>query len=102
MKKSITDLNQVNQFDQISAHSADVFEACSFQDITGQRITKVVNSVTYVEDRVNALINVRGKEEIERIEVQPEIEMTEEEKLLRGPALDGEGITQDKIDKFFD
>jgi len=58
--------------------------------------------VTYVEDRVNALINVRGKEEIERIEVQPEIEMTEEEKLLRGPALDGEGITQDEIDKLFD
>ena len=102
LKKSITDPDQVNQFDQISAHSAEVFEACSFQDITGQRITKVVNSLTYVEDRVNALINVRGKEEIERIEVQPEIEMTEEEKLLRGPALDGEGITQDEIDKLFD
>ncbi len=58
--------------------------------------------MTYIEDRVNALINVRGKEEIERIEVQPEIKMTEEEKLLRGPALDGEGITQDEIDKFFD
>ena len=98
LKKSITDPDQVNQFDQNSAHSAEVFEACSFQDITGQRITKVVKSVTYVEDRVNALINVRGKEEIERIEVQPEIEMTEEEKLLRGPALDGEGITQDEID----
>ena len=102
LKKSITDPDQVNQFDQISAHSADLFEACSFQDITGQRITKVVNSVTYVEDRVNALINVRGKEEIERIEFQPEIEITEEEKLLRGPALDGEGITQDEIDKLFD
>jgi len=101
LKKSITDPDQVNQFDQISAHSAEVFEACSFQDITGQRITKVVNSLTYVEDRVNALINVRGKEEIERIEVQPE-KMTEEEKLLREPALDGEGITQDEIDKLFD
>jgi len=43
--------------------------------------------VTYVEDRVNALINVWGKEEIERIEVQPKIEITEDEKLLRGPAL---------------
>ena len=102
LKKSLTDPDQVNQFDQISAHSAEVFEACSFQDITGQRITKVVKSVTYVEDRVNALINVRGKEEIERIEVQPEIEITEEEKLLRGPALDGEGIAQDEIHKLFD
>ena len=49
-----------------------IFEACSFQDITGQRITKVVKSVTYVEDRVNDLIAVWGKEEIDRIEVKPD------------------------------
>ena len=102
LRETITHAAQLALLDQINANGADVFEACSFQDITGQRITKVVNSVTYVEDRVNALINVRGKEEIERIEVQPEIEMTEEEKLLRGPALVGEGITQDEIDKLFD
>ena len=34
-----------------------VFEACSFHDITGQRVTKVVKSVTYIQDRVNALID---------------------------------------------
>jgi chemotaxis protein CheZ len=102
LKKSITDPEQVKHLDQISTHSADVFEACSFQDITGQRITKVVKSVTYVEDRVNALISVWGKDEIERIEVKPETEMTDDDKLLQGPALDGEGITQDEIDKLFD
>lgn len=102
VRAGIEDAGLQTKIDQISANNMGLFEACSFQDITGQRITKVVNSVTYVEDRVNALINVRGKEEIERIEVQPEIEMTEEEKLLRGPALDGEGITQDEIDKLFD
>ena len=102
LKKSITDPDQVNQFDQISAHSADVFEACSFQDITGQRFSKVVKSVTYVEDRVNALIEVWGKDEIDKIEVKPDKEKTEDEKLLHGPALEGEGISQDEIDKLFD
>lgn len=102
LKKSITEPEQVKQLDQISANSADVFEACSFQDITGQRITKVVKSVTYVEDRVNALISVWGKDEIERIEVLPETEKTEDEKLISGPALEGEGITQDEIDKLFE
>jgi len=102
LRKSITDEAQLALLDGISSNGAEVFEACSFQDITGQRITKVVKSVTYVEDRVNALINVWGKDEIERIEVQPETDMTEDEKLLRGPALDGEGITQDEIDKLFD
>jgi len=102
LKKTITDPEQVKQLDQISANGADVFEACSFQDITGQRITKVVKSVTYVEDRVNALISVWGKDEIDRIEVKPTVEKTEDEKLLKGPALEGEGITQDEIDKLFD
>jgi len=72
------------------------------QEIAGQRITKVVKSVTYVEDRVNALINVWGKDEIDSIEVKAEKEKTEDEKLLAGPALEGEGISQDEIDKLFD
>ena len=58
---------------QISQNGADVFEACSFQDITGQRITKVVKSVTYVEDRVNALIEFWGKDEIDKIEVKSRV-----------------------------
>lgn len=102
LRKSLTDKDQLALLDRISGNGADVFEACSFQDITGQRITKVVKSVTYVEDRVNALINVWGKDEIDRIEVKADVEKTDDEKLLRGPALKGEGITQDEIDKLFD
>ena len=79
-----------------------MFEGCSFQDITGQRITKDIKSVTYVEDRVNSLIEVWGKDEIDRIQVNPDVEKTDDDKLLHGPALEGEGITQDEIDKFFD
>ena len=30
------------------------------------------------------------------------MEKTEDEKLLHGPALEGEGISQDEIDKLFD
>lgn len=67
LRKSITDEGQLALLNKITNNGADVFEAFSFQDITGQRITKVVKSVTYVEDRVNALISVWGKEEIDRI-----------------------------------
>jgi len=102
LRDALTDEKQLALLDQISANGNDVFEACSFQDITGQRITKVVKSVTYVEDRVNALIAVWGKEEIDRIEVKAEAEKTEDEELLQGPALEGEGITQAEIDKLFD
>ena len=76
LREGITDAGQLALLDQISANGADVFEACSFQDITGQRVTKVVKSVTYVEDRVNALISVWGREEIDKIEVTAEKEKT--------------------------
>jgi chemotaxis protein CheZ len=91
LRETITHAAQLALLDQINANGADVFEACSFQDITGQRFSKVVKSVTYVEDRVNALI-----------EVKPDKEKTEDEKLLHGPALEGEGIFQDEVDKLFD
>ena len=102
LRDVITDEAQLRLLDQISTNGNDVFEACSFQDITGQRITKVVKSVPYVEDRVNALIAVWGKEKFDRIEVKAEKEKTEDEELLQGPALEGEGITQAEIDKLFD
>ena len=30
-----------------------IFEACSFQDITGQRVTKVVKTLNYIEQRIS-------------------------------------------------
>jgi len=41
---------------EISASNMGLFEGCSFQDLTGLRITKVVKSLIYVEDRVDGLI----------------------------------------------
>ena len=87
--------------DALENNSSNIFEACTFQDITGQRVTKIARSVTYVESRVNALIQIFGKEHIESVEVETE-EQSEDEKLLKGPQLQGEGVTQDEIDKLFD
>ncbi len=50
-----------------------------------------MKSVTDGEDRVKALI-----------EVMPDREKTGDGKFLHGPALKGEGITRDEIDKLFD
>ena len=45
-------------------HAGEIFTACSFQDITGQRITKVVRSLKFVEERVNALIGMWGRDAV--------------------------------------
>ena len=33
-----------------------IFEACSFQDITGQRVTKVITTLTFIEERLGAIL----------------------------------------------
>src|SRR3546814_7907089 len=42
---------------QVSAAVTSIFEACGFQDITGQRITKVVTALQKIETKVDALLD---------------------------------------------
>ncbi len=78
-----------------------IFEACSFQDITGQRVSKVVNVLKQIEERVGRLANTLG------VDDSAPQEMTAEEKrrhdlLLNGPAIGGPETKQDAIDAMFD
>ncbi|UDF04502.1 protein phosphatase CheZ [Asticcacaulis sp. AND118] len=77
-----------------------IFEACSFQDITGQRVSKVVNVLKQIEERVGKLAATLGVED-------KDVELTEREKrardlLLNGPAIGGPETRQDAIDAMFD
>jgi hypothetical protein len=45
---------------EIGNHAIGIMTACSFQDLTGQRITKVVNALRYIETRINAMIEIWG------------------------------------------
>lgn len=101
LRQTLTDEHQVALLDRIAGNGNDIMEACSFQDITGQRVSKVVKSISYVEDRISALIEIWGKEELEKVEVDAP-EKTEDEKLLAGPQLDGQGLDQAAIDALFD
>jgi chemotaxis protein CheZ len=102
LKEVITDKDQIALLDQFANNNNAVFEACAFQDLTGQRVTKIIKSVTYVEDRVNTLMEIWGKKELEKIKIESDIELTEDEKLLHGPQLKADAISQDEIDKLFD
>jgi chemotaxis protein CheZ len=104
LREDLTDPDQLKLLDEITASSNKVFEACSFQDITGQRVNKIAKSIIYVEDRVNMLIDLFGEDEMAEIEVElrPDEEKTDDEKLLSGPQNEGEGLSQDDIDNLFD
>lgn len=101
LRKTVTGEEETALLNRISGNGNDILEACSFQDITGQRVSKVVKSISYVEERISALIEIWGKEELEKVE-QENVEKSEDEKLLSGPQLEGKGLDQAAIDALFD
>ena len=88
----------------ITSEVIRVMEACNFQDITGQRITKVVTTLQVIEDRIKAIIDIIGKEAFTELPVPEgaELEPDDESHLLAGPQATGEGVSQDEIDALFD
>jgi chemotaxis regulatin CheY-phosphate phosphatase CheZ len=43
--------------DTLDRRAADIYTACTFQDLTAQRTQKVVRTLRYIEGRINALID---------------------------------------------
>lgn len=102
LREKIDDPDQLALLDKIAANGNSVFEACSFQDITGQRVGRVAKSITFVEERVEALKLLLGEDEIADVETASDREDPTGEALLQGPQLNGEGLSQDDIDSLFD
>lgn len=88
--------------DKLEALITQVYTACSFQDITGQRITKVVALLKYLEERLDSMFNIWGGDKIaSAIPAAPPIDTRADAHLLNGPQLDGQGNEQDDIDLMF-
>ena len=101
------DPEMLETLDQFSDQITTILEACNFQDITGQRITKVVKTVRFIEDRILAMIAIWGAQAFEDLPVQSDLDDEEtaepgDDALLQGPQLGNEGITQAEIDALFD
>jgi len=77
-----------------------IFEACSFQDITGQRISKVIETLSVIEQRLNRLGEVWGSDgsslPTEADQEAPAFD--DDNPTMSGPALEGEGIDQEGVD----
>lgn len=78
-----------------------VYEACSFQDITGQRITKVVKSMKFIEERISSMLGMWRPDELKQVAGEVKRELTEEQKLLSGPQRKGQALQQTDVDKLF-
>ncbi|MGX7708130.1 protein phosphatase CheZ [Methylobacterium sp. Gmos1] len=84
----------------IQAQMQTIFEACNFQDLTGQRIAKVVRTIVLVEERVAEMMHLWSGSASPS---KPAPNRRQgEDSLLNGPALPGEAaVSQDAVDAMF-
>lgn len=91
--------------DDASEKLINIIEACSFHDLTGQRVTQVVRTLRFIESRILAMIDIWGLDAFRDLPLPPDSEEQDEREdaeLLNGPALGGQGLSQDDIDALFD
>jgi chemotaxis regulatin CheY-phosphate phosphatase CheZ len=48
---------------ELDRRATEIYTACSFQDLTAQRTGKIVNTLRYLEGRINAMIDIWGTDE---------------------------------------
>jgi chemotaxis protein CheZ len=88
----------------IRDHVVRIFEACNFQDVSGQRIAKVLATLTFVEDRVSRMLKIwGGRDAIDNYAAAADAEHDIERKLMNGPKLNGDRghVSQQEIDAMF-
>lgn len=82
----------------------NIFEACTFQDITGQRISKVIAALKKIDIKTQDMMAVlhthfpeTGQSKAARS--TPPVALTDSDSLMNGPQLPGQGVSQDDIDR---
>jgi chemotaxis protein CheZ len=77
--------------------TTQIYEACSFQDITGQRITKVVGTLKAIETKVAQIVAAFGSS-ADRARTE-EADIPAEAALLNGPQHPAVAMDQSDIDR---
>jgi chemotaxis protein CheZ len=110
--QAATALTKVNSPDQqkllseeISERVVSIFEACNFQDLTGQRIGKVMTTMKFIENHITVMMDIWGGVDAIRAHAPAIIDDREgDAKLLNGPKATGDvgHASQNDIDALFD
>src|SRR6266700_3178250 len=105
-------LSKVNTPDQqkllseeIQERVVSIFEACNFQDLTGQRISKVMTTMKFIENHIIIMMDIWGGVDAIKAHAPAIIDDREgDARLLNGPKLDGDAghASQNDIDALFD
>ncbi|MCC5995258.1 MAG: protein phosphatase CheZ [Oceanicaulis sp.] len=75
-----------------------IIEACAFQDLAGQRVSKVVTSLKHIEQRVARFAATMGVHDAEASEDERAEAERRRQLHLNGPAMGGPETGQDDVD----
>ncbi len=79
-----------------------IFEACAFQDITGQRLSRVTETLNDMEKQVAGAMDAMGVDGSKSETSKTEKDQRKQDLHLHGPSNEGEGVSQEDIDALFD
>jgi chemotaxis protein CheZ len=87
----------------VSERVVQIFESCNFQDLTGQRIAKVVATLKFIEAHIIKMMEIWGGIEVLKEFTPAAIPPREGDGFVNGPRLAGEAghASQDDIDAMF-
>jgi len=91
--------------EEIQERIVSIYEACNFQDLTGQRISKVMATMKFIESHINVMMEIWGGVDAIKAHAPAILDTREgDARLLNGPKLDGDAghASQDDIDALFD
>jgi chemotaxis protein CheZ len=87
----------------IQERVVQIFEVCNFQDLTGQRVSKAVTTLRFIEEHIDRMLEIWQRvEHFQPITADSGSE-DNERRFLNGPKLTGDGghSTQREIDELF-
>jgi chemotaxis protein CheZ len=91
--------------EEIQERVVSIFEACNFQDLTGQRINKVMTTMKFIENHIIVMMDIWGGVDAIKAHAPPIFDEREgDAKLLNGPKMEGDvgNASQNDIDALFD
>lgn len=91
--------------EEIQERVVSIFEACNFQDLTGQRISKVMTTMKFIENHITVMMDIWGGVDAIKAHAPAIVDTREgDDRLLNGPKSEGDvgHASQDDIDALFD
>ena len=105
LSKNISPDQQKLLSEEIQERVVSIFEACNFQDLTGQRISKVMTTMKFIENHISIMMEIWGGFDAIKSHAPVIAEVRDvDERLLNGPKLAGDvgHASQDDIDALFE